>query len=568
MTRTEDTARVDRRNLFGLAAAAATAGVLGPTLARADDPQVAHMGQAAQGAGIPKPTPVVRTRSGPVQGLVDRGVCTFKGIPYGAPPIGRLRWAPPQPARHWTATYDASDFGAPAMQMAGGASLEASNDFGFQMHQVFTTPSEMKVMNEDCLYLNVWTPAPDARRRPVMVWIHGGGYETGSSQELPAYDGERLARKGDLVFVSVNHRLGAFGFLDLSSFGGANYAMSGNAGQLDLVVALQWVRDNIAAFGGDPGNVTIFGQSGGGAKVSTLMAMPSAKGLFHKAIVESGSLLEVGDTGYTKRLAEAVLRNLDIAPGDLGKLASVPPMALVAAADKAKNSMPKPPPGKINLGWAPVADGKAIPGVTWANGAPAISAGVPMIIGTNLNEFSPSLGNAALEDADEDRAKATAKAFGGASPAAWAAFRAADPKARPVEILSRIVSAQFRVPAVAQAQTKAKQGAAPAWLYRFDYNPKSVLDGRVRAFHCAEMAYAFDNVDRCLNATGGTVEARALSARMSAAWIAFARTGNPNHKGLPHWPAVSTGAVPNMLFDAVCTVKDDPDRAQLAALTV
>ena len=368
------------------------------------------------------------------------------------------------------------------------------------------------------------------------------------------------------MFVSVNHRLGPFGFLDLSQLGGARYGLSGNVGQLDLVTALEWVRDNISAFGGDPGNVTIFGQSGGGAKVSTLMAMPQAKGLFHKAIVESGSLLNVGDTAYTRRLAEAVLRALDIPTSDLDRLASVPPTALVAAGEKAKAAMPKAPPGTINLGWAPVADGQAIPGPTWARGAPALSAGVPMIIGTNLNEYSPSLGNPAMEEIDEARAQATARTLGGASPAAWAAWRAADPKARPVEILSRIVSAQFRAPAVVQAQAKARQGGAPAFLYRFDYNPKSVLDGRVRAFHCAEMAYAFDNVDRCLNATGGTTEARALSGKMADAWIAFARTGNPNHAGLPHWPAVSLGATPNMLFDAACTVRDDPDRAERAAL--
>ena len=188
-----------------------------------------------------------------------------------------------------------------------------------------------------------------------------------------------------------------------------------------------------------------------------------------------------------------------------------------------------------------------------------------MIVGTNLNELSPSLGNPAAESMDEAQGQALATGVAGA-PGAWAVFRAADPKAKPVEIASRIISAQFRVPAVLQAQAKAKQGRAPAFLYRFDYNPRAVLDGRVRAFHCAEMAYAFDNVDRCLNATGGTAEARALSAKMADAWIAFARTGDPNHPGLAHWPPVSAGATPSMLFDVVCTVKDDPDRAERAAL--
>lgn len=538
-----------------------TAGAMGGLLAAA--PVVgsasAKPGGSAGAKGLSTPAEaIVETKTGNVRGVVRDGVFVFKGIPYARDTGGAARFLPAQPMAAWTGVRTALTYGPCCPQVVRGGWRNDESAFIYDWDDGYP--------GEDCLRLNVWSSGVTGKARPVMFWIHGGGYETGSSQELPAYDGERLARRGEVVFVSVNHRLGPFGFLDLSQLGGAKYAASGNAGQLDLVTALEWVRDNISAFGGDPGNVTIFGQSGGGAKVSTLMAMPSAKGLFHKAIVESGSLLNVGDTGYTRRLAEAVLKGLEIAPGDLEKLATVPPMALVAAGDKAKAAMPKAPKGTINLGWAPVADGHAIPGPTWANGAPALSAQVPMIIGTNLNELSPSLGNPSVEAIDEARAKSTAIGMSGASAAVWDAWRAADPKAKPVEILSRIVSAQFRAPAVVQAQVRARQGAAAAYLYRFDYNPTSVLDGRVRAFHCAEMAYAFDNVDRCLNATGGTAEARALSARMADAWIAFARTGNPNHKGLPHWPAVSAGATPNMLFDAVCTVKDDPDRALLAAL--
>jgi len=536
-----------------------TAGAVGGLMAAAGPSAVAAKpGSGGASKLSTPPEAIVETRSGKVRGCVRDGVFTFKGIPYARDTGGAARFLPAQPMAAWSGVRSALTYGPCCPQVVRGGWRSDETAFIYDWDDGYP--------GEDCLRLNIWSGGIGAKPRPVMVWIHGGGYETGSSQELPAYDGERLARRGDLVFVSVNHRLGPFGFLDLSQIAGAKYAASGNAGQLDLVVALQWVRDNIAAFGGDAGNVTIFGQSGGGAKVSTLMAMPSAKGLFHKAIVESGSLLNVGETGYTKRLAEAVLKNLDIAPGDIGKLAEIPPMALVAAGDKAKAAMPKPPPGAINLGWAPVVDGQAIPRPTWANGAPAQSADIPMIIGTNLNELSPSLGNPGLEAMGEEQAQKAATTMGGAPAGAWAVFRAADPKAKPVEIMSRIVSAQFRAPAVLQAQTKAKQGGAGAYLYRFDYNPKTLLDGRVRAFHCAEMAYAFDNVDRCLNATGGTAEARALSAQMADAWIAFARTGNPNHPGLPHWPAVTTSATPNMLFDAVCAVKDDPDRAERAAL--
>ncbi|HEX5263680.1 MAG TPA: carboxylesterase family protein, partial [Phenylobacterium sp.] len=405
------TSGVGRRGLL-------TAGAMGGLLAAARFEGAAAKPGGSGGAGrlSTPPEAIIETRSGKVRGAVRDGVFTFKGIPYAKDTGGAARFLPAQPMAPWTGVRTALSYGPCCPQVVRGGWKSDKTAFIYDWDDGYP--------GEDCLRLNIWSAGVTGKPRPVMFWIHGGGYETGSSQELPAYDGERLARRGDLVFVSVNHRLGPFGFLDLSQLGGAKYGMSGNAGQLDLVTALEWVRDNVAAFGGDPGNVTIFGQSGGGAKVSTLMAMPSAKGLFHKAIVQSGSLLNVGDTGYTKHLAETVLKNLEIAPGDLDKLAAVPPMALVAAGDKAKNAMPKPPPGSINLGWAPVADGHAIPGPTWSAGAPAQSAGVPMIIGTNLNEYSPSLGNAALEDMGEDQAKAfSATAMGGAPAAAWAAFR-------------------------------------------------------------------------------------------------------------------------------------------------
>jgi len=295
------------------------------------------------------------------------------------------------------------------------------------------------------------------------------------------------------------------------------------------------------------------------------MAMPAAKGLFHKAIVQSGSLLDVGETARSHQLAEAVMKALGLGPGDVGKLAQASATELVNAGVAAGKTMPKPPPGKVNLLWGPTMDGRTIPDSTWAKGAPALSADVPMIIGSNLNEFPPSLGNPALEDMGEDQARGMARAVANASPAAWDAYRAAHPKAKPVEIVSMLISNLFRIPAVAQAQRKAAQDRGKAWLYRFDYN-SGVLDGRARAFHCAELAYCFDNVDRCLNATTGSPEARALAGRMADAWLAFAKTGDPNHKALPHWPAVSGSATPNMLFDAVCRVAEDPDAKERAAL--
>jgi para-nitrobenzyl esterase len=275
---------------------------------------------------------IVETRAGKLRGAVRDGVYTFKGVPYGKDTGGAARFLPAQPFPAWKGVRTALTYGPCCPQVVRGGWKNDETAFIYDWDDGYP--------GEDCLRLNIWSPGLSGKPRPVMFWIHGGGYETGSSQELPAYDGERLARRGDVVFVSVNHRLGAFGFLDLSQFGDARYGLSGNAGQLDLVTALEWVRDNIAAFGGDPGNVTIFGQSGGGAKVSTLMAMPSAKGLFHKAIVQSGSLLEVGNPAQTKQLADALLKALDLGPGDLAKLADVPAAALVAAGEKAKAAMP------------------------------------------------------------------------------------------------------------------------------------------------------------------------------------------------------------------------------------
>ncbi|HEV2531813.1 carboxylesterase/lipase family protein [Phenylobacterium sp.] len=493
------------------------------------------------------PEAIVETRSGKVRGAVRDGVFTWKGIPYGRDAGGAARFLPPQPAAGWTGVRSALSYGpvCPQVERTGWKSDETA--FIYDWDDGFA--------GEDCLRLNVWSGGVTGPARPVMVWIHGGGYEAGSSQELPAYDGARLARRG-VVFVSVNHRLGPFGFLDLSGLGDPRYAASGNAGMLDLVAALQWVRDNIAAFGGDPGNVTIFGQSGGGAKVSNLMGMPLAKGLFHKAIVESGSLLKIATPERSRRMSAALLRRLDLGPGDLSKLSDVSAAALIRAGEAAKLDMPKPPAGEINLLWGPTVDGQAIPVQPWGTEAPAQSAQVPLLVGSNLNEYSPSLGNPALEDLTEDRAKAMAKSIGGASDDAWAAMRRVHPDLKPVEVLSRLVSNQFRYPCYQQARTKGRQAGAGTWLYRFDYNPATVLDGRVRAFHCAEMAYALDNVDRCLNATGGTAEARTLAAKMSGAWLAFAHTGNPNHAGLPHWPAVTEAPeTPNMAFDKVCRVE-------------
>src|SRR5215471_305705 len=324
---------VSRRQMLRLAAAAAATATSGISFGQTGGQPPAGKKQAVPDASVPAVTKVINSTNGRVQGLIHDGVHTFKGIRYGAPPVGPLRWMPPQKPDPWKTILDCSDYGAPAMQIAGGTIAAPVSDFGMQMGRVFTTPSELKIQNEDCLFLNVWTPGTDSRKRPVMVWIHGGGFAFGSGSQT-IYEGEDLAREQDVVVVSMNHRLNLFGYMNLAELMGEGYKSSGTVGMQDLVLMLEWVRDNVSDFGGDPGNVTIMGQSGGGAKVSILLSMPSAKGLFHKASIQSGASLRVGRKENATRIARALLDELKISPGDIKALQAVPAPTLIQAAAK------------------------------------------------------------------------------------------------------------------------------------------------------------------------------------------------------------------------------------------
>lgn len=517
---------------------------------------------------------IVETTAGKVNGAIRNGIFTFKGIPYAAPIGGEARFMPPGKVVPWAGVRSSMHFGQVCPQVArtGWANDEEAWLFSW----------DDGIPGEDCLRVNVWTPglpgssgSGDNRKRPVMVWIHGGGFQAGSGQELPSYDGENLAKRGDVVVVSLNHRLAVLGYLNLAEVGGERYAASSNVGQLDLVAALEWVRDNIAAFGGDPGNVTIFGQSGGGAKVSTLLAMPAAKGLFHKAIVQSGSGLRMVQPETSARLAAAVLAELGLNRNHLDQLHRLPVAALIAAGQAAMRKLGGGGMAGYRVfqakadraGWGPTVDGKILPRHPFDPQAPEIADNIPMLIGTTLNEFVSGINNPSSDSLTEaELAGRVREMYGERAEKIVAAYRKANPTAKPFDLFSFISSVQTRHNAVTQSDLKAARKGAPVYQYLFTWQTP-VLDGRPRAFHCAELAFCFDNIDRCLNMTGGGPEARALAARTSGAWIAFARSGNPNHPGLPKWPAYSAERGEVMILDNKCEVRNDPDRAERRLIT-
>lgn len=539
-----------------------------PTLSEAEPAQAdtarENAGQDAVRAG--SDTAVAATRSGKVAGYRRRGIFAFKGIPYGDTTGGTNRFLPPRPPVPWSGVRSARSYGPVAPQDKGTGRLNDEEAFLFQWND--------SVEGEDCLRVNLWTPGiADGGKRPVMVWLHGGGFAAGSGNDLPAFDGHNLARRGDVVVVTLNHRLNLLGFLDLSGHGD-RFARSGNVGMLDIVAALQWVRDNIAAFGGDPDCVTIFGQSGGGAKVSILMGMPAATGLFHRAIVQSGSFRMGITPEKSRRLTDLLLAELRVPGADPGRLQSVP-YADLRRASEAVLARENKPMGPLfdtrrladNLGFGPVVDGDVLPASPFGPDAPAMTADVPMIIGTTLNEFATGINHPESEAMTMDAVRQRlAAAFPDRADAVLAAFRKRTPDASPFDLWSRIASARVRISALEQATAKAARRGAPAYLYWFTWQT-GVLDGRPRAFHCAEIPFVFANTARCETMTGGGPRALALEARIADAWIAFARTGDPNHAGLPRWQPFTAAAQPTMLLDDSCRLVEHIDRDELASLS-
>jgi para-nitrobenzyl esterase len=523
-------------------------------------------GTSVTGLSVATPdNAVVSTAAGKVRGFTRNGVFIYKGIPYGDTTAGENRFMPPKPVTPWTGVRPALAWGpvSPHGPRAGWVNQE--EQFLYFWDDGFP--------GEDMLRVNVWTPGlDDGKKRPVLVWIHGGGYASGSSQELRPYDGERLARLHDVVLVSMNHRLNVFGFLDLSQIGGEKYAQSGNASMLDLVQALEWVRDNIAAFGGDAGNVTIFGQSGGGGKVTTLMAMPAAKGLFHKAAALSGSFIAASDRESSKRLAEAVMKQLGLGPSQVAQLHTVSVEALLDAGQAAQQKVVPfrfPAPGTppvINLGWQPAIDGVVLPENPFEKAAPALSARIPFLVGNTFHEFATGIDKPHAHQTTWEQLTAQLMPQIGARTApAIDAYRKVFPSAAPFEIGGLIGADLFRRGTILQTERKAAQNGAAVYAYWFGWKTP-VLDGRPLAFHCQDLAFWFDNVDLCVQATGGGNDARRLASQMSGALVAFARAGDPNHEGIPKWAPFTDGARAMMIWDSTSEVKLDPDRAARQAL--
>ncbi len=524
-------------------------------------PTSAQNGGPLTGVAVATPdSAIVATRAGRIRGFTRDGVFVFKGIPYGDTTAGANRFLPPKPVTPWTDVRPTIAWGpvSPHGPRAGWVNQE--EQFLYQWDDGFAS--------EDMLRLNVWTPAVnDGGKRPVLVWIHGGGYASGSSQELRPYDGERLAREHGVVLVSMNHRLNVFGFLDLSQLGGEPYAASGNASMLDLVQALEWVRDNIPAFGGDPGSVTIFGQSGGGAKVTTLMAMPSARGLFHRAAAFSGSLIAVSTPDEAKKLATLTMRELGLGPSQVSRLHTVGTDALLNAGLAAQQKMGPfafPAPGTppvLALGWQPVVDGTILPESPFDPVAPAISAGVPFLVGNAFDEFASAIDKPQALQMTWDQVSAQLTPQLGARTApAIEAYRTLFPDAKPFEVAAVIGADLFRRGAVMQGERKAAQNGAPVYMYWFGWKTP-VLDGRPLAYHCQDLAFWFDNIDLAAQATGGGEGARKLASQMSRALVAFAKTGDPSHDGIPTWTPFTEADRATMIWDTTAEVKSDPDRA-------
>jgi para-nitrobenzyl esterase len=484
---------------------------------------------------------IVQTKQGKLEGQTSKSSYSFLGIHYGADTGGQNRFLPPQPVQSWSGVRKADQMGnrcpQPVINMPG------------EMGTVLSF-SDLPT-SEDCLVLNVWTPhVHDHAKRAVMVWLHGGGFFLGSGGDK-YYEGSNLAGKNDVVVVTLNHRLAAFGYLYLGNEAGPAYADSQLVGMLDIVQALQWVKDNIAQFGGDPHNVTIFGQSGGGSKVSALTAMPSAQGLFQKGIIESGAAVHLGSIADATVTRDKVLANLGLKSVDMDKLRSVSTQDLMMAGAKAGL-----------LAFFPAVDGKILPTHPFDPVASPLSAKVPIMVGSTKDEAT----NVFLTDptwqtmTDADLVKRVSASVGPElAPKVIEMYRSSAPTDKPMHLWTSIVTDQmFTRSSVLLAERKVEQHAAPVYMYKINWN-SPVLGGKLRAPHAVELPFVFDNVDVSAGLVGAGPTQNQMAEMMSRTFAAFARTGNPNVKGYPHWPAYTLEKRETFIYDVPPQVVSDPN---------
>jgi para-nitrobenzyl esterase len=484
---------------------------------------------------------VAETAFGKVRGTEVNGIRIFKGIPYGASTEGKNRFMPPVNPTPWSGVRDALGYGPSAPQNAA-----------------------LKDQSEDCLVLNVWTPAlKDGRKRPVMFWCHGGGFSSGSGS-TPMNDGTNLAHRGDVVVVTVNHRLNVLGFTYLGGLGGEEFEQSGDVGMLDLVHALRWVRNNIEQFGGDPNTVMIFGQSGGGRKVGTLLGMPAARGLFTRAAIESGPTIKLVDRDQATRVAERLVSKLQLGRNEVRQMQKMPLEKIMAAYFDVVKDMGSA--DQMTEGFSPTVNGTAVPQHPFYPVASGISSYVPLMIGhtrTEMTLSSPASDFTLDEAGMRSRVKAT---LGDSADHVIEVYRKVNPNASPSDLYFLIASDdRYGAPVMKIAERRAALNQAPVYLYYFRWETP-VQGGRLKSPHTIEIPFAFDNVKIAASLTGGGPEAMALADKVSDAWIAFARTGNPNTPKLPKWTPFNPADRPTMVFDNETKLVNDPIREQRVAM--
>ncbi len=490
----------------------------------------------------------VDTRYGKVQGYIFKGINTFLGIPYGADTSGRNRFMPPQAPEPWSEPY-------PAFWWANAAPQDFGNNFDRKVN-AWVDRWHYDGISENCLGINVWSPGLDNKKRPVLLWLHGGGFSYGHAVEQPGYNGENLARKGDVVVCSLNHRLNAFGFANFSTID-PKFEKSGNVGMLDCVAALEWIRDNIANFGGDPNNVTIMGQSGGGRKVCTLTSMPAAQGLFNKAVVLSGATNRVSDKESSVKLGERIFKEAGVK--NMEELQAMPWREYYEIAHRAMRELSAEMRGSGfsgRISWEPVVDGNVIPAQPYDGEPTPYAANIPMIAVSTANEYSPSKNDGSLENITLDGVKEKLRGeYKDKTDQIVDAYAATFPDKKPIDIWSLIISNRLRN--LNLANVKCKQ-EAPVYVAWFNWeNP--LLDNRLKAFHCNDICFWLYNTDRMFSHTGGGSRPRKLADKMSGALVQFMKTGSPDGGGLPNWPGYTPEVGETMVLNDTPEVKNDPD---------